>query len=205
MRKKINALFVQPGKRIKEIKIYGTEEELSELVGGNYKLTFPVGNGVCFVHKKLGEYQVARANRVTISKWGMDDNIICGNIVILGCDEVTCKFRSLTDFEYEYCIEKYDKSHFADYNMDVFDLVPGAEISFVNRKDSIFSCPLDNGFEKVKIIEVYPYFIRCEGTTRFEDKFEFCINKSDLICGDTQIVIRKTKEIIGRRDNFNKI
>lgn len=44
--------------------------------------------------------------------------------------------------------------------------------------------------KEVTVIEEYPFFYVCERKTEF-GSYDICINKADLICGDTKVKRKK--------------
>lgn len=97
--KKIDVLFISPNELPKKLKIYNTLKEKQKLVDGLIEVFYNEDEEVCFICNEEGKIKNLEPNRI------IGNEIIYGNIIVLGDDYKNGDFKSLTNEQ----INKYKK------------------------------------------------------------------------------------------------
>ena len=190
---KIKVILMEPGIKAKVTYIHPCN--VYKIVGRPNKRVFPYDNNIMFIHRVCTRDTVWRANRFVMDG-NKEQGLMHGNILVVGYDNNSHTFRSLTESEITICMSDYEKPKFTDHVS--YGLLPGTEL--VIKANSTIKETLfwrDKKPDKIVVVKEYKYFISCEGIWyQFDEdiKIRFSINKP--LDPDYSFIIKRSGRVL---------
>jgi len=112
--KTIKALVINPGMSANEIEIGSSLKSLQEIVGGYIEVVYPFDDSVAVICNEEGKIMGLEMNRPIHDEDGVIYDMICGTMIVVGDDEDSGEFVSLTDKQVEYYTKYYNNICYQD-------------------------------------------------------------------------------------------